>query len=471
MEINPAVTFQHDRTVMYAKRPRVLIVGAGLGGLTLAMLLQKADIPYEIFERAPQVKPLGSAIVLTAIVAPLFRQLGLEEEYHSLSKVVPGIQVGSENRHIDFTITAGFEEATERYGGETRLIPRPVLYDLFLRQVPQERLHMSKKILSTKQGGNGVLIRCSDGTEYEGDILVGTDGAHSSIRQNLYAQLKKDGKLPPSDDVPLPFLNVCLVGQTRPLTIEEFPHLARDDAQFIRIIGDKKPYAFLDEESSKENDSFRNSEWGPEAAAAMCEQVSQFPIVSGGEKNLTLGDLINWTPTELISKVMLEEKIFKTWSHCRTVLMGDACHKFNPSGGAGATNAMHDAIVLANYIDALPAHPTADEIEKAFHDYRAERIERVEEAFESSKMFRNMVDKASNLKRIVGVKPIIVRFILKNMPEWMKRARSERLFSYKPQVAFLPPDETKATVKTVYQPSLHAKSQAQQYEGRSALSV
>lgn len=46
MEINPAFTFNHDRSIMYA----TLIVGAGLGDLTLGMLLHKANIPYEIYE-------------------------------------------------------------------------------------------------------------------------------------------------------------------------------------------------------------------------------------------------------------------------------------------------------------------------------------------------------------------------------------------------------------------------------------
>lgn len=39
--------------------PKVLIVGAGLGGVTLAILLEKAGVPYEVFERAAAVKPLG----------------------------------------------------------------------------------------------------------------------------------------------------------------------------------------------------------------------------------------------------------------------------------------------------------------------------------------------------------------------------------------------------------------------------
>ena len=56
---------------------------------------------------------------------------------------------------------------------------------------------------------------------------------------------------------------------------------------------------------------------------AMCEQVKDFPIVSGGGKGLTLGDLFEWSDKGQISKVMLEEKVFTTWYGGRTVLIGD----------------------------------------------------------------------------------------------------------------------------------------------------
>ena len=58
MEINPE---HRNKEVpnLANKRPKVLIVGAGLAGITLAMLLEKTNIPYEIFERAAAVKPLG----------------------------------------------------------------------------------------------------------------------------------------------------------------------------------------------------------------------------------------------------------------------------------------------------------------------------------------------------------------------------------------------------------------------------
>ena len=80
---------------------------------------------------------------------------------------------------------------------------------------------------------------------------------------------------------------------------------------------------FLNKETSKENDAFRNSEWGEGQIMAMVDEVHHFPIISGGNENLTLGDLIKRTPQDCISKVMLEEKVFETWYDCRTVLLGD----------------------------------------------------------------------------------------------------------------------------------------------------
>jgi len=74
---------------------------------------------------------------------------------------------------------------------------------------------------------------------------------------------------------------------------------------------------------SKEHDSSRSSEWGPEAAGVMAQAVRDFPIMNGGKPGMTMGHLIDKTDKDLISKVVLEEKVYKTWSGGRTVLLGD----------------------------------------------------------------------------------------------------------------------------------------------------
>lgn len=85
----------------------------------------------------------------------------------------------------------------------------------------------------------------------------------------------------------------------------------------------------LNKDSSKLNDSFRNSEWGPEAAEVMCKEVRHLKVPGGKEGRVrTIGDLIAKTPKDVISKVMLEEKVFDTWYDRRTVLLGDGKRYF-----------------------------------------------------------------------------------------------------------------------------------------------
>ncbi|KAG0375838.1 hypothetical protein BGX24_008597 [Mortierella sp. AD032] len=450
-------------TATQAKRPKVLIVGAGLGGLALGAILEKSDTPYEIFERAPQIKPLGSITSLTGAAAPLLKQLGIWEEFRTISRDMTTMQVRTAPGLETQFLVADVADPVKRYGAKARSLPRPMLYDLMLRQVPKEKVHFGKKVASTEQNATGVRIKCIDGTEYEGDILVGADGAYSAVRHNLYAQLKEENKLPKGDGLPLPFLNVALLGQTRKLTLEEFPDLAKDECQFQNILSTDKPYSlmtfttvqgtvcwavyeYLSGESTQEDESFKNAEWGPKAAGEMCDKVRDFPVVSGGTKQLTIGDLIDWTPKEFISKVMLEEKIFQTWHSGRTVIIGDAVHKLNPSGGSGAINALHDAIVLANYVHALPDHATLEQIEKSFASYKTERIQYVELAESTSKALRSMVDK--------GWTSTIVRFVVKHMPSWVSGMVERRILSNRPQVYFLPRDTTPSEMPPAPQPSL-----------------
>ncbi|KAG0019609.1 hypothetical protein BGZ81_009674 [Podila clonocystis] len=377
-----------SETEVNLEKPKVLIVGAGIGGITLGILLAKAGIEFAIYERAQEVKPLGSAISFGTAMRPLFEQLGIWDEFQALGKPYNFAHILNEDLSPAFLLDRSDHGAFA--GWRKYLISRSELYDLLWRQLPKESVHMGKKVLSFEQNHEGVMIRCSDNMTYHGDILVGADGAYSGVRQHLFKALKENKKLPASDDVPLPFSTVCLVGQTKVLDPEEFPDLKEEESRFSSVFGSGDKYSlvtgitknnkvcymvllYLDKQLSKEHATFQNSEWGPEAAEAMCKEVRHF-LVPGGKdgKTLTLGDYFDRTPKGLISKVMLEEKVFDTWSDGRTVLLGDACHKFNPAGVAGALTAIEDATALANWIATLESRSVGD-LDLIFKEYHAER--------------------------------------------------------------------------------------------------
>jgi 2-polyprenyl-6-methoxyphenol hydroxylase-like FAD-dependent oxidoreductase len=95
-----------------------------------------------------------------------------------------------------------------------------------------------------KEGETGIRVVCSDNSEYEGEILVGADGTNSAIRQGIYKSLKEQGEgfLPPSDDTPLPYDCICLVGQTTPLDVDKFPELKDSGCHLHNMIGLENRY-------------------------------------------------------------------------------------------------------------------------------------------------------------------------------------------------------------------------------------
>ncbi|KAG0029271.1 hypothetical protein BGZ81_003978 [Podila clonocystis] len=414
-----------EQEIEDAKKPTVLIVGAGIGGLTLAILLHKAKVPFLVFERSLQVKPLGSAMSLGCNVKAIFQQIGIYDQFQKIGK--PVTSVATFNNEIKPRVFQDWTERIELY-------------------VPKERIFMGKKVMSFEQNKDGVMIRCSDNKTHHGDILVGCDGAYSGVRQHLYKTLKKKKELPKSDDMPLPFSTVCLVGQTTPLDPEQFPDLKKETSQFNSVYGKSNIYSFLTKNSSKENDSFRNSEWGPEAAEAMCKKVRDLRVPGGKDGHaLTIGELIDNTPKELISKVMLEEKVFHTWHGGRTVLLGDSCHKLNPAGGAGALSAIHDAIALSNWISTLETKELS-EIKQIFTEYYKERYPVVKENFERSQIFSKLPGKNLEAK--------LARATMKRMPKWLLKKIMVSMSVSRPQVSFLPLVEDKGQVKALYQASL-----------------
>ncbi|KAF8949750.1 hypothetical protein BGZ46_004960, partial [Entomortierella lignicola] len=362
--------------------PVVLIIGGGIGGLMLGAILETANINYHIFERSTEIRPLGSSIGISSNILPVFEQLGIFEDLKKVS--IP--QLDMEFYDMKGNRTGRVETKVHKimyvdiHGGyEYYLLSRPKLYDVLRSRVPAHKISMGKKVLRTKEENDGITVYCSDNTAYECTILVGADGAYSAVRQNMYRQLDEKGMLPESDkdDFTIGFVNI--LGVASPLNPEKYNMSCDDRAHFRVLIGDKNESSYAASirdnqvcwgiqiqlsSSDAKTQHFRNSEWGPESIDAMIKEFEDFPCPFGG----TMKDLFDTTPKHLISKVFLEEKLFKTWYHGRSVLIGDACHKVNPGALQGAVLAMKDAVVLANCIFNMK-DDSSKSIKSAFESY------------------------------------------------------------------------------------------------------
>ncbi|KAF9117953.1 hypothetical protein BGW39_001632 [Mortierella sp. 14UC] len=434
-------------------KPTVLIVGAGLGGLMLGALLEKSGVPYRIFERASKVKPLGSAMSIGPTLLPIFQQMGIYDDILAIGKYMTHTETFKET--LEPYRPQDYRPIEEYTGYGHYIVARPMYYDVILKQVPAHKIQFGQRVLNITEENDKVFVHLSNNETHEGDIVVGADGAYSAVRQRMYEQLKVKNELPKSDYEDLPFSCTCLVGQTKELDPEEFPSVKDSICQFRVFLGEDKPFTWitfstaqrtlcfmvvhhLSKKTSKAamEQRFRNNEnaeWGASSAQAMCDEVRHFPIDLKDGKKRTIGDLIDLTPKEFISKVMLEEKIFKTWHYGRAVLMGD-----------GAVTAMHDAIALANLIYAMPTR-TQKDWTTIFEEYHKERLPAVTESFKNSQLMAKLSE-----KNLAGA---VFLYMAANMPLWMWRLALAKLVRYRPQVGFLPPTPLQGTVTPFVSPS------------------
>ncbi|KAF9200244.1 hypothetical protein BGZ49_009546 [Haplosporangium sp. Z 27] len=380
--------------------PQVLIVGAGLGGLMLGAILETANINYHILERAAEVRPLGSAIAVTGNVLPVYEQLGIIEDLKKVS--LPLTQFDFYNNKNKQTGTFKVHSHKKLCGYDCYILARPKLYDLIRSRVPAHKISMGKKVVRTEEENDKVTVYCSDDTTYEYSILVGADGAYSTVRQSMYKDLEELGKLPSSDKEDFSVGFVTMVGVANPPNPEKYPELSdKKRTHFRLLLGNDKGsssaitvsnnqicWAIQTQLSStkKKEQQFKNSEWVAESIDAMMKDFEDYSCPMGG----TMKEMFDATSKELVSKVFLEEKIFQTWHHGRSVLIGDACHKLLPGGGQGAVMAMKDAVVLANCIYKMK-DSSSSSVKSAFESYYEQRFPEADVQFRSSTLMSKVM--------------------------------------------------------------------------------
>ncbi|KAF9188088.1 hypothetical protein BGZ49_003981, partial [Haplosporangium sp. Z 27] len=418
-------------------RPEVIIIGAGIGGLMLALLLEQINVPYHVFERANEVKLLGSGMAFSGKVLVAFEQLSLLDDLLEVSK--PYQKVNFFNAGLEKIAEYNLTEIHAATGYYWTFCTRPDLYDIIRKRVPAHKIIYGKKVLRTEEKDEKVHVHCSDNSVYASDIVVGADGAYSGVRQSMYSRMEKAGVLPESDKDGFSIGYTTIVGVANPPSGMEMDEeytcfnqvLYGDNANcyVVKLPNNKISWGFgvqLPSQTAKDM-QFRNSEWGPESSNSILDKYRDFPNPIGG----TMGELFDATPKERTSKVFLEEKLFKTWHYGRCVLIGDACHKLHPAGGQGATSAIQEAIVLANCIYAMPDH-SMNSIDEAFKKYVKYTYFNAEAVYNTSSAMAKILNGQKWYER--AIRKVVLDYL---QPLFLK-SQIKKDQAFRPLVAWLP---------------------------------
>jgi FAD-dependent urate hydroxylase len=309
----------------------VIVVGAGMGGLTAALALQQAGYGVELFDRAPLLAPAGAGVSLWSNGIKVLNRLGLGEAVRA---------IGGPMQHMGYMTKEGvalthfsLEPLVRAVGQRPYPVARTDLQHMLLEAVGPEKVTLSAHCVAVEQDGGAASAVFADGRRATGDLVVGADGTHSIIRSHVLGEkverryvgyVNFNGLVAQSDDLGPHDTWVTYVGDHKRAS--------------LMPVGGGRFYFFFDVPLERGLPPVAN-----DVAAELAHHFAGWaPPVQRLIERLD--------PWRVTRAEMFDIEPLARFVRGRVALLGDAAHSSAPDLGQGGCQAMEDAWVLAHVL-------------------------------------------------------------------------------------------------------------------------
>ncbi len=338
----------------------IAIIGAGIGGLSAALALQKLGFRATVFEQAPQLGEVGAGLSLSPTAVHGLNWLGMREVLESKAYKPEDqcVRHYQDARAISW-INRG-QSLLERYGERYYLIHRADLHDGLAARVranDPDAIQLGKRCASLVQDAGGVSISFTDGSTARVDVLVGADGSRSAVRNAVFGALEPlyTGYIAWRGLIPMHLVPQEILDPPSGIflgpghMVNRYPVRNGELLNFVAF-AERKDW-------SEEGWSIRST-----VAELLAEFEGWTPWVTR---------FIELVPPDLLYKWgLFDREPLSSWTRGRVTLLGDAAHPVLPFLGHGAVLAIEDGVVLGR------AFAAADAVPEALQRYEAARRER-----------------------------------------------------------------------------------------------
>lgn len=343
------------------------IAGAGIGGLTAALSLNRIGYRIILFEREAQLTEAGAGLQLSPNASRILIDLGLEPRLSATALTPDAVNVINAQSGGEIVRIPLGDKIPSQYGAPYWLVHRADLQAALLAQVsatPGIELRLGWQFEDASDTTDGVTVMQRRGVSRRQDhvdALIGADGVWSAVRRQVFPHVRAQfghriawrGMIDAAN-VPRTFDHRCVqLWMGAGAHLVAYPMVATGNVNLVAIV----------------NDEWSRPGWSEPGNAG---EIARHFAAWHDSARAMIGAVANWR------KWALFEVPGGAFAKDRVALLGDAAHAMLPFAAQGAAMAIEDAAVLARCVEAQP-----DGLAAAFRDYenaRRGRVARVQHA-------------------------------------------------------------------------------------------
>jgi salicylate hydroxylase len=331
-----------------ASSRNIIIAGAGIGGLSAALMLARSGFRVTLLEQAARLEETGAGIQLSPNATRILIDLGLGDRLKALAFAPAGVAIRAASGGELARVPLG-EAAERRYGAPYWCLHRADLQAALLEAVrgnPDIVLRLGHRADDFVVHGHGVSVACrqaDDNADEHGIALIGADGLWSGLRGRLGHRVQPEFRqrtawraMLPADSVEPEFRSdEVQLWLGKDAHVVHYPVKAGKLINIVAIV----------------NDQWSRQGWSAEGDAA--ELREHFSPWNWAEP---VRDLLA-QPGRWLKWALYDLAPLRHWGEGPVTLLGDAAHPMLPFLAQGAAMAIEDAAVLANALARAPDDP------------------------------------------------------------------------------------------------------------------
>jgi salicylate hydroxylase len=355
---------------------RVIVIGAGIGGLAAALTLGRSGFEVQVFEQATELREIGAGVQISPNATRILHRLGLEEPLRRFGVRPREVVI---RRWDDGRLIARqpLADACERnFGAPYYHFHRAELLDVLSATVPDGVLHLDHRCVGLTQQVDRVEVQFHNGATADADVVVGADGIHSTVREAIL------GPESPRFSGHVAYRGLVPAARVAHLGMEVVaslwwgpnhhfvPYFVGAGARYLNWV------------------AVTPGEWRVESWTTRGEVADALKEFEGWHSQVR--DIIG--SADVTNRWALYDRDpLPRWTIGRVTLMGDAAHAMLPYMAQGAVQSIEDAAVLAKCLERARANDAGGALLR-YEQTRKPRASRCQEGSRRNGIMYHLAD-------------------------------------------------------------------------------